>query len=251
VEIYNVSKQNEAGTLSGSLTVYCVDCEFKSSIAIVGKVTASLSGITAGSVGMTGTVHAGIGLGLDAQVEYKDTFTKQLIQETIPELTIPNVIAVGPIYTISAELDLDAKAEGQMLAGIAMDITNFAATLDLLDSSKSSSSGFTPTFTKTFTVSGEIDVSAILSIPIDIGVGITIPLIKWQKTIGMIEKPGVNATASYTGSTDPDQLAGMACPNGISWDISLTNDVSVDFFGLDTVDLFPYTSPPLINGCYQ
>jgi hypothetical protein len=40
-----------------------------------------------------------------------------------------------------------------------MDILNFATTLNSLNSSKSSSSDFTPTFTKSFKASWEIDVS--------------------------------------------------------------------------------------------
>lgn len=251
VQIFQKSKTSSLGTISGDVTVYCVDCGFKTNIDIKGRITTSIaSGKTAGSVSMAGNVHAGVGLSLVAEAEYKNTFIKQLMQETVPELTIPGILAVGPVYTISAELDLDAKAHGQILATIAMDIPNFAATLDLVDSSKSSSSGFNPTFTKSFTAAGEIDVSANFGLPLDLGVGISVPILKWKKTIGMIEKPGINATASLTGSTDPTELAVMSYPNGISWAISLTNDVSLDFFGLKKVDLFPYNSPPLAHDCY-
>jgi hypothetical protein len=251
-QLYQMTKESASGTASGSLTVYCVDCGFKSKIDITGRVTVSLiSGLTAGSVGLKGNVHAGLGLGLDAKLEYKDSFKKPLFSTGLPGFSVPNVITVGPVASLSAEMDVEAKAQGQLLAKIAMDIQDFDATLDILDPTKSSSSGFTPVFTKVFTATGEITVSAAFGLPLKVGVGIVIPLIKFDKSIAVIEKPGISATASFTGSTDAAELETMQCPNGVSYSVSLTNDVSLDFFGLKEVDLFPYKGPPLAQDCIK
>jgi hypothetical protein len=72
--------ETPSSTISGDVTVCCVDCRFKSNIDIKEIVNASpASGITAGSFNVNGNVHDGAGIGLDAQVEYKDTFSKQLV----------------------------------------------------------------------------------------------------------------------------------------------------------------------------
>jgi hypothetical protein len=198
---------------------------------------------------MKGNVHAGLGLGLDAQLEYKDSFKKPIFSTGLPGFSVPNIITVGPVVSLSAELDVEATAQGQLLAAIALDIPNFDATLDLLDSTKSSSSGFHPVFTKNFTATGEISLSAAFGLPLKVGVGIVIPLIKFDKSIALIEKPGINATATFTGSTDLAELSTMSCPNGVAYSVSLTNDVSLDFFGLKEVDLFPYKGEPLAHDC--
>jgi hypothetical protein len=179
-------------------------------------------------------------LGLDAQVEYKNTITKPLVSAGLPGFSVPGIITLGPFVSLSAELELEAKAIGQLFAGIAMDIPNFDATLDVFDSTKSVSSGFTPVFTKNFTATGEIDISANFGLPLKLGIGLVIPVIKFDKSIGIVERPGLNASASFTGSTDAAILATMACPNGVAYSVSLTNDVSLDFFG-KVVDLFPYS----------
>jgi hypothetical protein len=191
---------------------------------------------------MKGNVHAGLGVGLDAQLEYKDTFTKPISSAGLPGFSVPNVITVGPLVSLSAEMTLEAKAQGQLLAKIAMDVKAFDASLDLLDSSKSYAKGFTPEFTKTVTASGQIDLSADFGLPLKVGVGIVIPLIKFDKSVAIIERPGIKATAAFVGSTDPSQLEGVACPNGVSYDLSLTNNISLDFLGLKTVELFPWST---------
>lgn len=216
---------------------------------LTGKITVSVfSGLTAGSVNLKGNVHAGLGIGLDAQFEYKDTFSKPLFSAGLPGFSIPAVITIGPVVSLAAEMTLEAKAQGQLLAAIAMDMPNFDATLDVINFSKSSATGFTPVFTNTLTAKGEVALSATFGLPLKVAVGLVIPLIKFDKSIGIIEKPGIKAEAAFTGSTNPDDLADMKCPNGISYSLSLINDLNLDFFGKETA-LVPQFSLPLAANC--
>lgn len=234
-------RSSASATASADITLYCVNCGFQGNIDIQGSLTASLlSGITAGSVGLTGNVHAGVGIGIDANAQYQDNFQKQLTTFGLPGLTVPGVIGIGPVISVSATLAVAVRAQGQILVTIAMDIPNFAGNLDLLDSSKSYSSGFTPVFSKNFQASGSVDMSANIALPVEIAVGISVPLLKLQKTIGLIETPGLGATASFVGNTNPADLGGVSCPNGVLFGITLANDVSLDFFG-SIIDLFPFS----------
>lgn len=133
-----------------------------------------------------GSAHAGLFVGLDAQVQYNQKFTKQIANIGLPGFSIPKIITVGPVVTVGTELDINAQATGQLLVGVAMDLPNFQATLDIVDSTKSGSSGFTPVFTKNFTASGEIDITIGFGLPVSVGVGLVAPIIKFDKTIALI-----------------------------------------------------------------
>ena len=207
--------------------------------------------MTKGSVGMSGNVHAGLFLGLDAEAEYEKTVKAELASAGLPGFSIPKVLTVGPVVSLAAELDLGIKGQGQFLVGMAMDIPNFAATLDLVDSSNSASSGFTPVFTRNFSAKGEISATAGLGLPLSIGVGVDASIINFKKTIALIEKPAISAVVQYSGSTSSAKSAVDFCPNGLRYALSLSNDVYIDFFGEKVISLFPYHPPPLAQSCFQ
>lgn len=75
---------------------------------------------------------------------------------------------------MDATATVDVKAKGQILIGAAMDIPNFVATLDAVGSG-SKIAGFTPVFSKTFNASGEVDAKVGLGLPVEVGVGLTVP----------------------------------------------------------------------------
>jgi hypothetical protein len=248
-ELFETTKTSSNGAASGSIALYCVGCGITGKVHLSGAASFSIYQATlkSGFVQMDGNVHAGLELGLEAQASYQNNIQKTIASAGLPGFSIPNVITVGPVVELKAELDIDISAEGQILVGATMDIPNFAAHLDLVDSSASFSKGFTPTFTPVFQVNGSITATAGLALPLSVGIGIVIPLIKLDKTASIVDKPGLSASASFTGGNDPAPTD--SCYNGVDVDVLVYNNVYLDFFGLSTVDLASYTAPPLISTC--
>ena len=185
-------------------------------------------------------------LGLAASAAYKQSFTTPIASAGIPGLSIPNVITVGPVLALDAELDVGVQAAGQILAGAHMTIPNFQASIDIV-SGQSSASGFTPVFTTRFEASGQITATADLGIPITVGIGIDIvPLgANGRKLLSIINKPSLEATATYAYSS----VAPGPCNNGIAYSLNLLDDTSYNLFGLKTGDIYSYKSPSLVSGC--
>jgi len=124
--------------------------------------------------------------------------------------------------------------------------------IDIVDHRKSTSSGWTPTTKKTFSVHGELSVGFALELPIEIGVGIS--LLKWDRTVGLVDTPSLNYDASIVADFDynvttradstkqvittpkGDIWGDSKCP-GMALELDLRNRLEVDVFGLKYIDL--------------
>lgn len=221
LQIYKKEKSSESGNANGEISLYCVQCGVNGNIHLSGQAKWTLlDGLQQANVGMSGNVAAGVELGIDAQASLSQTFTYPIAQVGVPGFSIPQIITVGPEIALSAEVELGVSLAGQVLAGVRMTIPNFQANLDLVDGSKSGSSGFTPQFEKIFEAKAEITATAGLGLPLSVAVGIDIPAIKWKKTASINEKPAVEATLRYTASTTCEGITeGNTCVNGIRYDI--------------------------------
>lgn len=201
--------------------------------------------ITQGNAGIDGNINAGLNLGLAAEASYTSEFEKNIATAGFPAFSIPNVIVVGPEVALDVTLGFNITASGQVLAGASMSIPSFSANLDLVDSSQSYATGFTPQFGTQFSVSGEIKAAASLGLPLTIGIGLDLVPLNIRKLISVTNEPSLDASASYSYSSD----GGGDCNNGVEYSIALADDTRLDFFGLKEIDLFNYKPPDLVSGC--
>ncbi|KAK7993714.1 hypothetical protein PG989_007095 [Apiospora arundinis] len=245
-QIFKKEKENKAGTASGAIGFYCVDCKVKGKIHVGGELSFSLlgGGISKGQIGLDGNIEAGLFLGLAAEAKYQREFKTPIASAGIPGLTIPNIITIGPVLKLDAALDINIAAQGQVLAGTKLTIANFGASLDIV--SGKSSANFKPVFKNRFEASGEISAEAGLGLPITVGVGLDIPVIKFSKLVSVIDKPSVRFSAKYAFSTTDVSLP---CNNGITYAVNLANDLTYDLFGFKQGDIWKYKSPDLVSGC--
>lgn len=225
-------KDDGEGGLEGSITVYCVDCGIHGVIHLSGSCSFSIAdGVTSLSVGMSGSLTAGIQIGIDAEVKYTKTWSKELYSQGVEYLSVPNVITIGPVMTLDAALELELTAEGKVLTGAELTIGPFEANLDFINSDNTYGNGFDQTtFDKFFKASGEIGAAVTFSLPYSIGVGIDLPPLDWRKTISIIDAPGIKAEIKYENEisvgTNPNDSEDDSdddddCINGISWDVRL------------------------------
>ncbi|KAK6836468.1 hypothetical protein PG987_006963 [Apiospora arundinis] len=234
-QIFKKEKENKAGTASGAIGLYCVDCKVKGKIHVGGELSFSLlgGGISKGQIGLDGNIEAGVFLGLAAEAKYQREFKTPIASAGIPGLTIPNIITIGPVLKLDAALDINIAAQGQVLAGTKLTIANFGASLDIV--SGKSSANFKPVFKNRFEASGEISAEAGLGLPIT-----------FSKLVSVIDKPSVRFSAKYAFSTTDVSLP---CNNGITYAVNLANDLTYDLFGFKQGDIWKYKSPDLVSGC--
>lgn len=258
----NEKRETTKAGNEGSVTVYCVDCGVKSTVEFTGSASFSLSdGVTSLSVGMDGSIDAGVNLGVVA--DFKHTFpgwsTNLGAPQGVPILEVPGVIVVGPIIELKAELELAVSAEGKVLTGASLSIPSFSANLDFINTDNTYANGFDDLqVNKYFTAEGEIAASATFSLPFSIGIGITLPPVDFDKQVKLEEKPGIKAEVAYKTSissgttplTSSDDEDDNDCA-GIEWGVTFVNEVNFNFFDLYEKQIADYESPPIVNGCFE
>ena len=253
-ELYRKTSTTESGAGSGLLAVYCINCGVTGTVHLYGQASfdvASLS-VTSGGLGLDGNIAAGLTLGVVSQSGYTGTFEKDIAEVGLPGFSVPGVITIGPVLQLKAETTLEVAAKGSIRAGITATLNSFQAVLDLVDTSGSSSSGFTPTFSTEFAALGAVSASVSLGLPVSLGIGLVIPIIQFEKTLSLIENPYLQASAEAVIAGTPSQGLDLAsCPKGVAYQLALHNDITLDFFGVQSIDLFNYQAPPLAQGCFS
>ncbi|THX92470.1 hypothetical protein D6D02_10445 [Aureobasidium pullulans] len=237
------------------IQMYCVDCGIKGQFKAVGTVSASLAkGVTRCDVSLDGNLYAGVFVGVNAFAAYEKSVNKDLLNKGLPTLSIPGIAVLGPKVTVSLNSNLKVQAAGQMLVGASMNWPNIHANLDLLDKSKSTQSGFTPTVEKKFNAWGDVTASASLSLPVTIFFGVDILNGKYAMGASMVDTPAVSATAELAIAADYGTGASNSITSstgcfGIKYNIGLSNDLSVHLLDVSTITLSSYQKPNLANGC--
>ncbi|CAD0018200.1 unnamed protein product [Aureobasidium pullulans] len=253
--IYSKQKDFKGDKGNVAIDLYCVDCGVKGKVSMAGQAKWNAKdGLQSLNAGINANIEAGIHLGLVASASYKDEKSSKIINQPLPEVGV----SVGKLFTAGIYLSVDAKAaidvsaEGQVLVGVVMTIPNFEAKLNLLDASsstKSSVTGFTPTFKERFEAKGKVGAQLTLSLPIAINAGIEIPPLNMKRVLALIEEPSVYGNLTLAASTANSEVASETCNNGIEYFANLQNDVKLDFLGLKTFNLHHYDSKPLLQGC--
>lgn len=254
------SSASPSSNISKSVKVYCVDCGVTGTTHYSGAAKFSIAdGVSELNFAMNGTLKFGIGIGVDAEIKYTmPQLAFNLIPpQGVPILEIEGVIVIGPILELQATLNADVFAEGRVIAGSTITIPQFETNFDFVNTANSYVDGFDNLeITKYFAASGEIGASATVGMPFSIGVGITLPALKFDKEIKVVNTPSITANAAFEAQVSVGQGAPTAsnltdCPNGFNWDITFQDNLDLNIFGLYTRPLYTYQSPPLAQGCYQ
>lgn len=227
---------------------------------------------------MDGNFKAEVNLGLEATGKLNYAIRKPIIAQALPPgFSIPKIVAIGPVISLDARLDINIDASANLLVGGTVEIPNFHATMDMANMDRRSQSGWEPKFTSKFEVDGQLTASATMGLPLTVGVGIKIPVVNFDKMVALVDEPSLTATltAAYSknitkgvkparrmltlGEADDEhelqRRADKTCPegeNGISVSITAANNVGLDLLGFKTVTLHHYTpKSPLYSNCYK
>lgn len=151
---------------------WCLNCGIEGDIKATGTLSASISsGITKGQITVSGDIYAGIFLGVNAYAELEKVYTDELFTVGLPGWSIPGIVDLGPALTLAAQAEVRVEVLGQILLGASVTWPSIQATLDFVDSSDSSHSGWTPIVQTEFQSQSQITAYASLGMPLTIAFG--------------------------------------------------------------------------------
>lgn len=140
-------------------------------------------------------MYVGAFLGVNAFTKYEKTIKKELMKRNLAGWEIPKIVSLGPSISLSTQATFSVEAEGQLLAGASLNWPAFEATLDFVDTRKSTQSGWTPQVTKKFDARGELTATAALGLPVTLSFGVDILSGKIKKEIELSDIPALTAEA--------------------------------------------------------
>ncbi|KAL8749824.1 MAG: hypothetical protein Q9184_006653 [Pyrenodesmia sp. 2 TL-2023] len=238
-QLYDVSKTSSNEIVEGSVAVYCVRCGEEGSVHLSGRFKWR-GQLEAANIAMAGSFAAGLGIGIDAQLQARKSFKAQFISSGFPGFSVPGVFTVGPMIALDAETDLGISLQGQVLAGANMSIADFSANLDLVDFDKSFTRGFDIQIVPIFEAKAQIAAHASFGLPLLIG---------FRKTVSITDKPSIEADITYTASTTCIGLQeDDTCVNGVKYGLNFVNDNHANFFGDKKYDILKNTEN-ILQGC--
>lgn len=250
---YKVFSKTQGG---GAISIYCVKCGAQGKLHVKGTVTFNVFKFSAtGTLSVSGALQAALELGLVATYTNTWSYEQQVYNQALSPLTIPGIVVIGPMVTLSAGGSLNVAANGQLLAGVTLDWPAIQANIDIFNPSSATASGFKPTVSPVFQVSGAVSAKADAYLKVSIGFGINILSGKITKQIALVEKPDLSITATASGSktlsssklnnTIGATTRAVGCA-GVSLDVAFNNyvyaDLAVTAKPINTVTL------PILSG---
>lgn len=211
------------GGTNRAITLNCVHCGVNGNLHVSGEVSWTiLKGLKAAKVAMSGSIGAGVELGIAAQTSAQKTFTSPIAQIGVPGFSIPDVITVGHELALSAEVQLGVSLAGQVLTGAEMNIATFQASLDLVDGAKSVSGGLKPSMSAVLRYEASNNCDAF--------------------TASDSCANGLSYEIECNISTHAVPLAEMIHQLTL-YLIKVKNDVSANLFGVKDYDLYNFAAP--------
>ncbi|TIA12468.1 hypothetical protein D6C80_06819 [Aureobasidium pullulans] len=211
-----------------SMKIFCVGCGASGSVTIQGSGTISpLFSLTEGYVTVDANMMLSLQLGVVAEVQYSYKYDEQLFSFGIPGLEY-GIVKIGPMISVGVEVEFNAKAEGQLIAGATFGIQNAHSRLDLVNPGSSGSSGWSPTLTPRFEAEGEIDLTAGAGFPLAITCGIDIANGRIKADAGfktahkLVANANFKASAKLEGKKVEKEIGDEDC-RGISTSLNYEN----------------------------
>lgn len=237
-----------------AIDIYCVGCGVQAELAVTGSVSFVLGldpSISDGSISIAGALAATLGLGIEAKYEHTWSIDKMLFLQGIPELSIGEIFILGPSIRLDVGGDFTIDAVGTILAGVGLVWPNINATLDIIDSSRSGTQGFSNVeVNPVLDIAASIDMSADAYVQARIQFGIDIGLQSFQKhyDIGLVEQPelllnaSLSADIGYSNGTVHAGVGNADCP-GVEAGLYFENTVYVDILNSKNITLEVLTTP--------
>ncbi|GIZ49731.1 hypothetical protein CKM354_001275800 [Cercospora kikuchii] len=240
--------------------LYCVECGFGGSLTAWGFIKTSYFTVVEAKIGLNGHMELGLYLGLNAFVTYENKWTSDQKKFYLVEWGIEGLATVGPFIGVQLQASFGVEASGQLLVGAGAEWPNIDITLDLKNPSDSSATGLAPNFLHKAEAQGELEITAGLGLPVELGIGLKlIGGYAFEATAGIVDTPSINFEGTFeisasvldNGTIEHDINGGCY---GIAWNVFFQNDIdfrltATGFDNYETPLVDPYKSAPIAEGC--
>ncbi|KAH7347708.1 hypothetical protein B0T11DRAFT_322375 [Plectosphaerella cucumerina] len=188
-----------------------------------------------------------------------DLYNYTPLSASVSAFTIPGILDVGPIAEFGVGIEFAAEGSLDASLGLHSEIANGQVHLDLLDSGKTTSSGWTPETTVASDVSAEVSLQLNPYLDLNLALGVKVFKGAIDLTAGVEVKPQVInafsadlnfAYASESGVTftHPDAAT---CPNGAWFASTFNMDVTAYIGTIYTKTLFNVNKPIYQSQCWN
>jgi hypothetical protein len=233
--------------VDSQITLYCIGCGVSGSFSVTGSITFDASqGLTGAVFDVTGNIAAQLELALEASISGSQSIEQNLGTLGLPGLTIPGLLVVGPSVSLDVGATVNIDIEGGIAAGYQLDFPAISSHLDLFNNDYSAS-GFTPLVTPIFDFETNItDTTTIYSL-LSLRFGLNILNGKYQADVGLVDKPEVDSTATFTVYSEYDLADlpdGQVICEGVAFTIGVQDSVYAELaFGKSGSSIATKTYP--------
>jgi hypothetical protein len=179
------------GIVTGSLTAYCVGCGVSGSFSLNGNFKFDVQqGIITAFLDLNGNMQGNLVFALVGEIAASDQWSKNLITQGLPGLSITNVISVGPFITVDVGATASFTLQGGIEYGWVLNWPAIDASIDLVNPAGTvQATGLQPIVNTQVDFSDTASLSASVFGTVALRFGINILSGKYTADVGLVNKP--------------------------------------------------------------
>ncbi|EMD66879.1 hypothetical protein COCSADRAFT_82403 [Bipolaris sorokiniana ND90Pr] len=252
------------GTLidTGNLKIVVDQAKFESNIRIKGGFRFNFLKFKSSKmyldIDYSGLVNLNVSTTVAASFS-SDMYKYQPLSASVSAFSIPGILDVGPIAKFGLGVEFAASGTVDASLGLHSEIVNGQVHLDLLDSNKTSSSGWKPETSVSSDVSAEVSLQLNPYLDLNLALGIRVFKGVIDLTTGVEVKPQIinafsadlnfaYASSSGITFTKPDTAT---CPNGAWFASTFNMDVNAYIGTVYTKTLYSVNAPIFQPQCWS
>ncbi|KAK0118074.1 hypothetical protein ONS95_012382 [Cadophora gregata] len=198
---------------------------------------------------------ADLGLSADVKASYETAFS-YAPASLYYGVSVPGVLELGPMLQFSVGTEIGVSAAAQLSTAFEVALANGNVHLDVLDSKKTSVSGWTPTYSAGADINGQVKayLNPSASLTVEIAAKAFGGLI--DLSTGLTAKPGFDNSFALTGGVGVDLgglqniTNGASCTQGLQLNSNFT--FALDAFATQWYSANLYeVAVPLLDKCYS
>lgn len=175
------------------IALYCVDCGTQGDFTFGGRLRGGvLDGVEEASLYLEGNMQAGVNFGLNAYVKYKKSWSSKQKDLDLYKFGVFGIATISPYLGIKLTAEFGIEASGELLLGATAHWDRISFQLDLANSDNSHATGLVPRFEKRAEAKGELEISVVVGLPIELGIKIEIGVdlglidLEWEAAVSLI-----------------------------------------------------------------
>lgn len=199
---------------------------------------------------------ADLALSIDVTSSFDTTFTYAPDALSYSLISVPGILDLGPALQFAIGGEISVSEAVDLTTDVGMALADGNIHLDLLDEGNTSTSGWTPTYTASVNISGEVDaeINPYVSLTVEVAISFLGGLIDLSS--GLTAKPGFNNTITLTAAEGVD-LTGVSgttsngtCAEGLALESEFVFELDAFATQWYSADLYN-TAIPLLDECYS